>query len=88
MPSEWNGMLKGLALEASHQIHGDSCAVGVKANDALLIEAVLRAKLLPLLEAGEAMRDSGLFHYSKKAWDAAREAALKGSDAKTRQASD
>ena len=50
--------------------------------------AVLRAKLVPLLAAGQAMRDrinTDRLHYGDaEAWDA----ALKGSDAETRQASD
>jgi hypothetical protein len=76
--SEWDLLLEGLARGLEGGI-GDNHSSGHYYADKF--EAVLRAKLLPLLEAGQAMRERHMYHEGNQndAWDAAKEAALKES---------
>ena len=54
MPSEWDGFLEGLALTYfNDHMHDNSVELTIEG-----LVAVLQAKLLPLLEAGEAMRQN------------------------------
>ena len=83
MASEWDEWLKGLAQRITEEIF--STPMGSPLTSDGITLAVLRGNLLPLLEAGQAMRDifneayepdlTGKLPDAK--WDAAREAALK-----------
>ena len=73
--SDWDSFLEALALECESFIISGS---GPWKADKRIV-AALRAKLLPLLEAGQAMRDEAPSILGKP-WDAAKEAALKESE--------
>jgi hypothetical protein len=74
MTSEWEKWLKDVAREATKaaQCSGEDCWGQVN--------AVLKQRLLPLLEAGQAMRDgtSPLRIQVGARWDAAKQQAEEG----------